>query len=387
MHYTSEIGRETYKICNKCVMDNSDKNLTFNDKGICSCCLDFDNRISRQWNYGCGHEEELSDLLNDIRLSGKDNEYDCILGLSGGLDSSYLLHLAVKEWNLRPFVFHVDAGWDLPLATENINKICNKLGLKLHVEKVNFEDMRQLQLAYFQTGLPDLDVPQDHIFISLVDKYSEKLNVKYILNGYNIATEVVSDPASWSCVGGYTADKTYLKDVLRKHGGYKTKDYEFTTGFRHKFWLPYIKGVKTVHPLNYLPITKKLMIDTLVDEYDYVPYEYKHYEDLFTKFLAGFWLPKRFGFDIRKAQLSSLIITGQMSREEALEILSTPAISEEESSCLFSQVANKLRISEEELQYYFELPKVYKKYRNNSWAFKLGIKLYTFLGIDKRIRK
>lgn len=375
------------KICNSCVMDTSDKTLTFDENGVCPRCNEYNNRIVKWWNHGFGHEEELNKILNEVKKSGEEKKYDCILGLSGGLDSSYLLHLAVAKWGLRPFVFHVDAGWNLPVAETNIRKICDKLNVELHIEKIDFEEMRQMQIAFFKTGHAGLDAPQDHAFIAQVDKFSEKLGVKYILNGYNICTEIIANPASWYEGAGPTADKTYIKDVMKKHGGFKTKNYVYTTGFRHKFWLPYVKGVKTLQLLNYVPFTKKEMIDTLVNEYGYEPYKQKHFEDLLTKFLEGWWLPTRFGYDIRKAQLSSLVVTGQMSREEALEILKTPPLSEEESKELFSQVAEKLKISEEELMSYYNLPKKYLKYRNNEWAFKIGIKLYTILGLDKRIRQ
>ena len=249
-----------HKTCANCVMDTTDALLTFDEAGICPRCNEYERRIVKEWNHGKGHEQELEKLLNEIKKSGEGKKYDCILGLSGGLDSSYLLHLAVAKWGLRPFVFHVDAGWNLPVAEQNIRRICDKLGLELHVEKMDFEEMRQMQLAFFRTGHAGLDAPQDHAFIAQVDKFSEKLGVKYILNGYNICTEIVANPASWNEGAGPTADKTYLKDVMKKHGGFKTKNYVYTTGFRHKFWLPYVKGVKTVHLLNYVPFTKKEMI-------------------------------------------------------------------------------------------------------------------------------
>ena len=232
-----------HKVCASCVMDTTDTALTFDEQGVCPRCNEYRQRIAKEWNHGKGHEQELEKLLNEIKKSGEGKKYDCILGLSGGLDSSYLLHLAVAKWGLRPFVFHVDAGWNLPVAEQNIRRICDKLGLELHVEKMDFEEMRQMQLAFFQTGHAGLDAPQDHAFIAQVDKFSEKLGVKYILNGYNICTEIVANPASWNEGAGPTADKTYLKDVMKKHGGFKTKNYVYTTGFRHKFWLPYVKGV------------------------------------------------------------------------------------------------------------------------------------------------
>lgn len=375
------------RICHNCVMDTTDKTLVLDENGICPRCNEYKNRIVKEWNHGNGHEEELEKTIAAIKRSGEGQQYDCILGLSGGLDSSYLLHLAVAKWGLRPFVFHVDAGWNLPVAEQNIRRICDKLGVELHIEKIDFEEMRQMQIAFFKTGHAGLDAPQDHAFIAQVDKFSEKLGVKYILNGYNICTEIVANPASWNEGAGPTADKTYIKDVLKKHGGFKTKHFTYTSGFRHKFWLPYVKGVKTVHLLNLVPFTKKEMIETLAKEYGYEAYKQKHFEDLLTKFIEGWWLPTRFGYDIRKAQLSSLVVTGQMTRDEALGILRNPPLSEEEAQELFVQVANKLQISEEELMSYHKLPKEYIRYHNNNWAFNIGIKLYTVLGLDKRIRQ
>lgn len=376
-----------YAICCKCVMDTSDKKLILDEQGVCTRCRDYEQRILPEWNYGKGHEEELKKIIEEVKKNGEGKKYDCILGLSGGLDSSYLLHLAVAKWGLRPFVFHVDAGWNLPVAESNIRKICDKLGIELHVEKMNFEEMRQMQLAFFETGHAGLDAPQDHAFIAQVDKFAEKLGVKYILNGYNISTEVVSNPESWYEGAGQTADKTYIKDVLRKHGGIKTKEYTYTTGFRHKFWLPYVKGVKTLHLLNYVSFTKQEMINTLEREYNYESYRQKHFEDELTKFLEGWWLPTRFGYDIRKAQLSSLVLTKQMSRDDALRILETSPLTENESKELIQTVASKLQISEEVLMKYHALPKKYKKYKSNSWMFRIGIKIYTFFRLDKRIRK
>lgn len=378
---------KSYQVCSHCVMDTSDKNMIFDATGKCERCKEYEDRVLCWWNHGNGHEDELKKLIDEVKTSGKDKEYDCILGLSGGLDSCYLLHLAVTKWRLRPFVFHIDAGWNLPVAEENIKKICNKLGVHLHIQKLDWEDMSQMQIAFFKTGHAGLDAPQDHAFIAQIDNYSQKLGVKYILNGYNISTEVVSDPASWFEGAGPTADRTYIKDVLKKHGGIKTKHYIYTTGFRHKFWLPYVKNVKTLYLLNYVPYVKNDVIATLEHEYDYKTYGQKHFEDLLTKFLEAWWLPTRFGYDIRRAQLSSLVITGQMTREEALEILKNPPLPEEECIAMFKEVAKKLEISEEELMSYHKLPKTNISYKNNAWAFKAGIKLYQLLGIDKRIRK
>lgn len=376
-----------YQICNHCVMDTTDSDIVFDENGVCGYCNDYQKKILPWWNHGNGHEQELDTLLNNIKRKGRKRKYDCILGLSGGLDSCYMLHLAVKEWGLRPFVFHIDTGWNLPVAEENIEKLCKKLNVELHIEKMDWEEMRQMQLAWFRTGHGALDAPQDHAFIALIDKFSRKLGVKYILNGYNISTEVVADPHSWFKGAGPTGDSVYMKDVIRKHCDIKIKNYTFTNGFKHKVWIPYILGVKTIKPLNLVSISKKEMEETLVNEYGYQLYGQKHFEDLLTKFLEGYWSPTRFGEDIRKAQLSSLIITGQMTREEALKILENPPLSEEDSRELFKEVAKRLEVSEENLMEFHEMPECSTRYRSQSQLYKYGIKLFTWLGIEKRIRR
>jgi N-acetyl sugar amidotransferase len=368
-------------------MDTSDDFIKFDENGVCMRCREFESRILPKWNYGKGHEDELKQLIGRVKKSGVGKDYDCLLGLSGGLDSTYLLHLAVKEWGLRPFVFHIDCGWNLPIAEKNIRKVCDSLGVKLHIEKMDWEELRHMQLAWFRTGMESLDAPQDHAFISLVDRFSCELGIKYVLKGYNISTEIVADPASWGKDGGPIGDGTYMKDVVKKYCEIPIRKYTFTNGFKHKFWIPYILGVKTLNPLNLIQVTRKQMIDTLSSLYGYEPYGQKHFENLFTKFLEGFWMPKRFGHDIRRAQLSSLVVTGQMTRDEALKILEHPPITEEEGMDLFREVAKRLEITEDKLWEFFNMPKCTERFRSQEWIYNMGIKLYEFLGIEKRIRK
>lgn len=376
-----------YQICKCCVMDISDEDITFDSNGICMRCNEYKERIEPDWNHGKGHEKELESLISQIKMSGKGNKYDCILGLSGGLDSSYMLHLAVKEWGLRPFVLHIDAGWNMPVAEENIKKLTDKLGVVLHVEKMDWDEMREMQLAWFRTGLEMLDAPQDHAFISLVDKYSNKLGVKYILNGYNICTEVVSNPVSWEKGSGPTGDGTFIKDVAKKYCRIHIRNYTFTSGLRHKFVNPYLRGIKTVKPLNLVEFTRTSMVETLQTEYGYIHYGQKHFENIMTKFLEGWWQPTRFGHDIRRAQLSSMVITGQMTRNEALDILGQPSLTYEESKELFIEVARRLEISEDELMEFHDMPECIEKFKSQEKFYNLGIKLYEKLGLEKRIRK
>lgn len=376
-----------YQICKCCVMDTSDEDIVFDSNGVCMRCNEYKERIEPEWNHGKGHEKELQELISAIKKAGEGQKYDCILGLSGGLDSSYMLHLAVTEWGLRPFVFHIDAGWNLPVAEENIKRLTDKLGVELHIEKMDWNEMREMQLAWFRTGLEMLDAPQDHAFIALIDKYSSQLKVKYILNGYNVCTEVVADPASWEKGSGPTGDGTYIRDVVKKYCKIPIRHYTYTSGLRHKFINPYIRGIKTVKPLNLVEFTRDSMIKTLSDNYGYEPYGQKHFEDLLTKFLEGWWQPTRFGHDIRRAQLSSLVITGQMARTKALNILENPPLLEEESNELFQEVAKKLQITEKELMCFHDLPKCAESFKSKAKIYNFGIKLYEKLGLERRIRK
>lgn len=376
-----------HQACNHCVMDTTDTNIVFDENGVCERCNEYEKTILPRWNYGKGHEEELKKIVAEIKEMGKGKKYDSILGLSGGFDSTYMLHYAVKELGLRPFVYHVDASWDLSVAVENMHRVCEKLGIELHTETMDWEEMRQMQIAFFRTGLPCMDVPQDCAFIAMVDKFAKEIGVKYILNGGNTSTEVVVNPKSWDENGGSASDGRFMKDVLKHHCDIPIKHYTFTNVLKRKLWYPYVLGIKTVRLLDYTPYIKDKAEALLVNEYGYVPYGQKHFEDLMTKFLEGYWLPTRFGYDIRKAQLSSLVLTKQMTREDALNTLANPPLSEEECKRLFTAVANKLQISEEELMRYHDLPKCIRTYKNNKWLYKLGEKLFLLLGKDKLIRK
>lgn len=376
---------EDYKICSNCVMDTSDPNIKFDEYGVCERCNEYYHSILPMWNKGIGKEKELEKIVSQIKKDGEGKPYDCILGMSGGFDSSYMLHFAIKELKLRPLVFHVDAGWNIPFAEENIKKMTDKLGIDLKVEKIAWNEIRDFQLAYFKSGVPHLDTPQDNAFVAVLDNYALKYNIKYILNGGNISTEVIVNPNSWSYWG---TDLKHNKDIIRKFGTVKMKEYPFTSVLRRKVYMPYIQKVKVVKLLNYIPYVKKDVEELLIKEYGWKPYKQKHFEDILTKFLEGYWLPVRFGYDVRRPQFSSLILTGQMNREEALEKLKEPALSDQEAEELFRIVAAKLEITEDELKRYMEMPlKAYKDYKNQAHLFQLGAMILRWLKVDKLIRK
>lgn len=295
------------------------------------------------------------------------------------------MHFAVKELGLRPLVFHVNAGWNTSFAEENIQKMIKKLGVDLKIETINWEEMRDMQLAFFKAGVPHLDTPQDHAFMSVLDKFAEKYNIKYILNGGNISTEVIVNPNAWYYWG---TDLKHLKDILKRFGTIEYNTYPFTNVLRRKVYMPYIKRIKVVKLLNLTTYIKKEAELLLEREYDWTPYPQKHFESIITKFIEGYWLPERFGYDIRKPQFSSLILTEQMTREEAMKRLEDKPISDYEAEESFSQVASMLEISNDELFSYLEIPlKTYKDYKHQDYLFEIGAKIMYWLKLDKLIRK
>lgn len=379
------MNKREYQICTNCVMDTSDSKIAFYANGVCDHCNDFYTNIKPNWHTDERGKKELNEIFNKIKQKGKGKDFDCIMGMSGGADSSYMLHVAVKDFGLRPLVFHVDGGWNSELAVNNIQVMIEKLNLDLYTEVINWEEMKEFQLAFFKAAVPHLDIPQDHAFIATLYNFADKYNIKYILNGGNFSTECVRNPMEWLYYG---TDMRQLKDILARFATKPLKTYPFSSILRHKIYLRYIKGIKVIKPLNYFPYIKEDAMQFLNKEYGWVPYPQKHFESRFTRFYEGYWLPKKFGFDTRKVQYSSLILTGQMTRNEALEKLKLPAIDEDTAKHDFEYIATKLGISVEELQSYMDSPnKSYKDYNNQEQLFVLGAKVMKFLGLEKSIKR
>lgn len=374
-----------YLICSNCVMDTSDTRIVFDEKGVCDHCNDFYQNVKPNWHTDERGKNELAAIMGKIKKDGKKRDFDCLLGLSGGVDSSYMLHLAVKEFGLRPLVFHVDGGWNSELAVHNINVLVDKLELDLYTEVINWEEMRDFQLAFFKSGVPHIDIPQDHAFIATLYNFSDMYNIKYILNGGNISTECVRNPMEWLYYG---TDFSQINDIREKYGTSKMEAYPFSSIFRHKLYLRYIRGVKVVKPLNYMPYIKSDALKLLEKEYGWKPYPQKHFESRFTKFYESYWLPERFGFDTRKVQYSSLILTGQMTRAEALKKLEKPAYDPETIEDEFNYIATKLKISPDELRGYFTMPKKYYwDYKNRKTVFNIGAKVLKAIGVERSIKR
>jgi len=373
------MGRN-YQICQNCVMDTTDSRIVFDDKGVCDHCNSFYQDILPNWHTDETGRRELAALVDRIKAAGKGRDFDCIIGMSGGIDSSYLTYVAKEQLGLRPLVFHVDAGWNSQEAVNNIERLVDKLGLDLYTEVIDWDEMRDLQLAYFKSGVPHIDTPQDHAFFATMYKFAEQHDVKYILTGANLSTECIRNPIEWMY---YQSDSIQLKDIHQRFGTRPLTTFPTTSILRHKIYLPYVKGIRVVRPLNHVPYVKADAIELLVGKFGWQPYPQKHFESRFTRFYEGHWLPAKFGYDTRKVQFSSLIVTGQMQRDDALERLKTPALDADTIKHESAYVATKLGITTDELQGYLDAPnKTYKDYRSQETFYAAGAKVMRALGLE-----
>ncbi|PAJ74467.1 LPS biosynthesis protein [Pseudoalteromonas sp. NBT06-2] len=377
----NSVVKEYHQICNNCVMDTTDSKITFDDKGVCDHCNTFYKDIEPNWNPNDKGWAEISKIADDIKKEGEGKDFDCIIGMSGGIDSSYLVYLAKEKLGLRPLVFHVDAGWNSQQAVHNIEQIVDRLDLDLYTEVIDWEEMKDLQLSFFKAGVSHTDTPQDHSFFATMYKFAAKHKIKHILTGGNYSTECIRNPLEWMY---FQSDARQIKDIQKKFGTKKLKNFPLTNILWHKIYLPYIKGIKLYRPLDFMPYDKEEATQFLVDNLGYQRYAQKHFESRFTRFYEAFWLYKKFSFDTRKVQYSSLIVTGQMTREEALEKLKSPAYDPETIDDDFNYIANKLGITSAELKGYLEAPnKTYKDYKNQQSIYDWGAKVMRKLGLEK----
>ena len=379
------VVNRSYQVCANCVMDTTDSMITFNEQGVCDHCNTFKYETLPNWDTGSEGRKKLELLTESIKKTGKGQDFDCIIGMSGGIDSSYLTYLAKEEMGLRPLVFHVDAGWNSQTAVNNIECVVDGLGLDLFTEVINWQEMRDLQLAFFKSGVPHIDTPQDHAFFATMYKFASEHKVKFILTGANLSTECIRNPIEWMY---YQSDSKQLLDIHSQFGSQPLQTFPTTSILWHKVWLPYFKGIKVVRPLDMVSYVKEEAKSLLMDRFGWQPYPQKHFESRFTKFYESYWLPERFGYDVRRVQFSSLIVTGQMDREEAIKLLDEPSYDESTIKQEIEFVANKLEVSVDELNQFMELPlKTYRDYKNQHKVYDVGSSIMRSLGLNVGMKR
>jgi putative aminotransferase len=361
----------------------SDPGIVFDERGWCDYCNNFEKTIAENWHTNERGARELAQLADLIRQEGKGKDFDCIIGLSGGLDSSYVAYVVKEKMGLRPLLFHVDAGWNTDEAVGNIEKLVDGLGLDLYTEVINWQEMKDLQVAFLRSQIPDQDLPQDAAFFSSLYKFAHKHKIKYVVTGSNYSTECCREPEEW---GGYLGlDKMLFGDIHSHFGKRPLKTFPFVDILVSKIYYQRVLGMKVAMPLNMVPFVKKDAEDELERRFGWQRFQHKHHESRFTRFYEDYWLPRKFGFHKRRAHFSSLIMTGQMTREQALDRLSRPEMSEHFLQQEFEYVANKLDLSVQELQEIFDAPnKTYRDYRNKRGLIRWGATVMRRLGMEKR---
>ena len=360
-----------YQICTCCVMDITDPEIIFDKKGVCNHCHHFHEVTSKHWFPNNEGKKKLDTLFSKIKQKGKGKEYDCIIGLSGGVDSSYLA-LMLKDYGLRPLVVHVDAGWNSELAVNNIEQIVKHCGYDLHTHVMDWQEIKDLQLAYLKSGVANQDTVQDHAFFASLYHFAVQHNIKYVISGGNISTESVS-PKAWHHAA---MDAINLKSIHRLFGKKKLSQYKTISFFEYFFYYPFIKGMEVVRPLNFMPYNKSEALKFLKEKINYKEYGRKHGESRFTKFFQNYYLPKKFNIDKRRPHLSSLILSHSLTRDKALRELQKPLYDEIELSQDKAYIAKKLEISVDELDRFTYVKAThYSEYANWDSRYKLMTKI------------
>lgn len=351
-----------YQICTHCVMDTTDPEITFDSTGVCNHCHDFEHHQKPQLLGGEAGAAALDRLVADIKECGKGRDYDCIIGISGGVDSSYVAY-RVLQLGLRPLAVHVDTGWNSELAVSNIEKIVSALNIDLHTTVIDWDEMRDLQLAFLRSGVANCDVPQDHAFVAVLFKLAAQKGIRWIISGHNLQTESIL-PDAW----GYTSiDRKHLRAIHQRFGSRKLRTFPTYSLFHYTFYWPYIKKNKIVKMLNFEDYNKQEAKQFLMDKFGWRDYGGKHYESRFTKFFQSYYLPKKFGFDKRRAHLASLVVSGQMARAEALAALEIPPYNETEAAEDSAFIAKKLGVSKADLDSIIAAPaKTYLDYPSHA---------------------
>jgi hypothetical protein len=355
--------REPYMQCSTCLMDTSDSAIYFNIDGQCGYCIETPKFINNSWFPNEMGSSLLQKLVDGIKKNNTKKTYNCIIGISGGIDSSYVALKAV-EFGLRPLLFHVDAGWNSRLAVSNINKLCNFLNIDLKTKVINWKNLAKLQVSFLKSGILNQDIPQDHMFFSSLVRESKKNGNIPIINGLNFSSESVS-PVSW----GYTSrDGTFIRAIAIRFGEFYPRQLPIT---KIKKFLK--SGQLTFSPLNLMTYNPIEAQNTLKNLFGWESYGQKHYESSFTKWFQGYYLPKRAGIDKRIAHFSSLIISGLISKETAFSILKNPPIPDSELHELKNLICDKLDVSTKDMENYINLP------IRNSYSIKNDSHLAKFL--------
>ena len=339
---TNKISTNGYQECARCVMDTSDPEIVFDEQGQCCHCTEYLEKRAGHTYHGAESDRMFDQMLDSIRESGRGKPYDCVIGVSGGADSSYLAYV-IKERGLRPLAVHMDNGWNSEKAVMNIKNVTRKLGIDYESYVLDWEEFKDLQLAFLRASVPEAETPTDVAIPAALHHVAAKHGVKYILSAGNLATEGIL-PKSWHYD---VRDMTYFKHIYRTFGAKKLRTFP-TFGYKREMFYKLVKGIRMIYPLNLVPFVKEDAIRLLSEKFDWVPYGAKHYESRYTRFIQSYYLYEKFGIDYRRATYSTSICSGEIERQLAVEDLKSKPYEPERIEEDKQYIAKKLGVSREE---------------------------------------
>lgn len=349
------------RICARCVMDETVPDIVFYDDGRCSCCRVYDEQRTKEIFAGDEAAARLETLVAEVKEHGRGKPYDCLIGLSGGVDSSYVAYLVAKRFGLRALAIHLDNGWNTELAVANVERIVKTLDIDLSTHVLNWREFRDIQIAFMKAGISNIEIPTDHAIWAVLLKTASKMGIKYIFAGNNVVTESIM-PESW--LYG-SKDSRLIRGIHRRFGTMPMKSYPYLTTFDYVRYL-LIGGIRWVPVLNYVPYVKADAKRILMEELGWRDYGGKHYESVFTRFFHADYLPTKFGYDLRKSYNSALVCSGQVTREEALAELAHPPSPKEQREQDREYVLKKLGLSTDDFARIVDGPnRTHHDYPNN----------------------
>ena len=365
------VSNRLYQQCLRCVMDTSDPEITFDTRGYCNHCTNYFENTANDSYLGVESDKILKKIIEKIKRNGRNKEYDCLLGFSGGIDSAYVAYL-LKKWGLRVLLVHLDNGWNSEMAVNNIKTVAEKSGFDYESYVLNWDEFRDLQLAFLKASVIEAETPTDIAIPGALHQMAARYGIKYIISGGNNATEGIL-PRSWH----YDAkDTRYIKAVQQKFGSRKLTTFP-TFGYWKEIYYKFVKGIRIVYVLNLTPYSKDNAMEILEKEFNWKRYGGKHHESKFTAFVQSYLLPVKFDLDYRKATLSTQICAGEVTREQALEELSHIPFNPEQIKYDIEYICKKLNIPEE---YFGSIlntpPKTYRDYPNNEKRLKFIYAIY-----------